>query len=107
MATKTSGEIEKEFIDNLRDSTGKGLGDWMTQVAASGITKRNDRLLAVPLLLHQDRPPYELADMPSAELKDIEDFFVAYQAADCKETKILGRFERSDAERLVREAFLP
>jgi len=83
------------------------LGAIGVEETSEGITKRNDRLLAVPLLLHQDRPPYELADMPSAELKDIEDFFVAYQAADGKETKILGRFERSDAERLVREAFLP
>ena len=81
------------------------LGAIGVEETSEGITKRNDRLLAVPLLLHQDRPPYELADMPSAELKDIEDFFVAYQAADGKETKILGRFERSDAERLVREAF--
>ena len=27
-----------------------------------------------PLLLHQDRPPYASRDIPSAELKDIEDF---------------------------------
>ena len=44
----------------------------------------------MPLLLHQDRPPYELSDMPPAELKDIEDFLVAYQAADGKEAKIVG-----------------
>lgn len=42
MATKTSGEIEKEFIDNLKASTGKALGDWMKHVSASGISKRND-----------------------------------------------------------------
>lgn len=42
MAAKTSGEIEKEFIDNLKNSTGKNLGEWMKQVAASGVTKRND-----------------------------------------------------------------
>lgn len=42
MATKTSGELEKEFIDNLKGSTGKSLSEWMKLVAASGITKRND-----------------------------------------------------------------
>ena len=42
MATKTSGEIEKEFIDNLKNSTGKTLTDWMQQISASGINKRND-----------------------------------------------------------------
>ena len=42
MATKTSGEIEKDLIDNLKNSTGKPLGDWMKLVAASGATKRNE-----------------------------------------------------------------
>lgn len=42
MATKTSGEIEREFIDNLKDSTGKPLNEWMKLVGASGVTKRND-----------------------------------------------------------------
>ena len=42
MATKTSGEIEQEFIDNLKTSTGKSLADWMKLTKASGITKRND-----------------------------------------------------------------
>lgn len=42
MATKTSGEIEKEFIDNLKTSTGKSVPEWMKQLSSSGITKRND-----------------------------------------------------------------
>ncbi|MEO8434467.1 MAG: DUF5655 domain-containing protein [Pyrinomonadaceae bacterium] len=42
MATKTSGEIEKEFIDNLEKSTGTSLSEWMKVIAASGVTKRND-----------------------------------------------------------------
>ena len=68
---------------------------------------RNDRLLAVPLLLHQDRPPHELSDVPHAELQDIEDFLVAYQAADGKDTKTVGRLDKSEAERVVREAAKP
>jgi hypothetical protein len=42
MATKTSGEIEQEFIDNLKTQSGKSLPEWMKHVGASGITKRND-----------------------------------------------------------------
>jgi predicted transport protein len=42
VATKTSGEIEKEFIVNLKHSMGKALSEWMKPIAASGVTKRND-----------------------------------------------------------------
>lgn len=42
MATKTSGEIEKEFIDGLKDSTGQDLSSWLNEIKASGIEKRND-----------------------------------------------------------------
>lgn len=42
MATKTSGEIEKEFIDALKDSTGKDLGVWMTEIGGFRSQKRND-----------------------------------------------------------------
>jgi hypothetical protein len=42
VGTKTSGEIEREFIDNLKQSTGKNLSEWMKQLATSGIAKRND-----------------------------------------------------------------
>lgn len=42
MATKTSGEIEKEFIDNLKTTTGKDLAAWLTEIKVCGISKRND-----------------------------------------------------------------
>jgi hypothetical protein len=42
VATKTSGEIEKEFIDNLKAQSGKSVPEWMKQLSSSGITKRND-----------------------------------------------------------------
>lgn len=44
MATKTSGEIEKEFIDNLKKSTGKDLTDWLSEIKSSNLEKRNDIL---------------------------------------------------------------
>ena len=42
MSTKTSGEIEKEFIDNLKASTKKNLDGWLAEIRRLGITKRND-----------------------------------------------------------------
>jgi predicted transport protein len=41
---KTSGEIEKEFIETAKDKTGKSLQDWLKLVKSSGIEKRNDIL---------------------------------------------------------------
>lgn len=41
---KTSGEIEKEFIDTAKTQTGKSLKDWLRLVKSSGIEKRNDIL---------------------------------------------------------------
>lgn len=40
--TKTSGEIEKEFIEGLAGITGKDLQTWMGAIKQSGIEKRND-----------------------------------------------------------------
>ena len=42
MTAKTSGEIEKEFIDNLKASTKKDLNSWLAEIKSLGITKRND-----------------------------------------------------------------
>ena len=39
---KTSGELEKEFIDTAKDKTGKSLEQWLALVKTSGIDKRND-----------------------------------------------------------------
>ncbi len=47
MTTKTSGEIEKEFIDNLKASTKKDLNAWLAEIRKLGITKRNDIINAL------------------------------------------------------------
>ncbi len=39
---KTSGELENEFIDTAKSSTGKSLDEWLSLVKSSGIEKRND-----------------------------------------------------------------
>lgn len=41
---KTSGELEKEFIDTAKERTGKSLEEWLRVVRAAGIEKRNDIL---------------------------------------------------------------
>lgn len=41
---KTSGELEKEFIDTAKEKTGKSLQEWLKSVKTSGIEKRNDIL---------------------------------------------------------------
>lgn len=80
------------------------LGGIAMEQLSEGNLQRNDRLLAVPLLLHQDRPPYEVSDLPPAELKDIEDFLIGYQAGDGKEAKVVDRLDKSEAERIVTES---
>ena len=47
MTTKTSGEIEKEFIDNLKTSTRKSLNDWLAEIDSLGTKKRNDIIAAL------------------------------------------------------------
>lgn len=42
MAAKTSGEIEQEFIDHLKTSTGKDLKAWLSEIAAFEPQKRGD-----------------------------------------------------------------
>ncbi len=82
------------------------IGAIAMEEVSGGETLRNDRLLAVPMLNHQDRPPDALSELPSAALRDLERFLVAYQAADGTEAKVVARLDRSAAEALVRKAGL-
>ncbi len=47
MTAKTSGEIEREFIDNLKTSTKKDLNGWLAEIRNLGISKRNDIINAL------------------------------------------------------------
>jgi hypothetical protein len=100
VATKTSGEIEKEFIDNLKNSTGKTLTDWMKQISGSGINKRNDIIkwlkekngfghmnasLLTGMYLNNGKPVYgsteDLLDnqfAKAAEMKPLYEAFTAF-----------------------------
>ena len=99
MATKTSGEIEKEFIDNLKDSTGRTLGEWMKHVGASSISKRNDIIrwlkekngfghmnasLLAGIYLNNGKPVYgstdDLLDNQFARAADMKPLYEAFNA---------------------------
>ncbi len=41
---KTSQEIETEFIEGIKKQTGKSLGDWMSHLKTTGLSKRNELL---------------------------------------------------------------
>lgn len=69
-----------------------------------GETRRNDRLLAVPILRHQDRPPLTISDLPHPELKDLGDFLVVYQRADGKSVRIIRHLDEAEADAVVDEA---
>lgn len=36
------GEKERDFIDGLKENTGRDLSEWMQAIAAAGLTQRND-----------------------------------------------------------------
>lgn len=100
MATKTSREIEQELIDNLSNSTGRELKEWMAHIAASGVTKRNEivkRLkekngfghmnasLLAGIYLNGGRPVYGSADnlldnqfAKAAEMRPLYESFTAF-----------------------------
>lgn len=99
VATKTSGEIEKEFIDNLKGSTGKTLAEWMKQVGGSGISKRNDIIkwlkekngfghmnasLLTGIYLNNGKPVYgstdDLLDNQFAKAADMKPLYEAFTA---------------------------
>ena len=69
-----------------------------------GGTIRNDRLLAVPLLMQQDRPQVDLSDVPEQERENIESFSPPIRPRMGKWSLIGDRLAKEDAGALVREA---
>jgi uncharacterized protein DUF5655/uncharacterized protein DUF4287 len=99
MAAKTSGEIEQEFMDRLKSSTGKALSEWMKQIATEGQTKRNDIIkwlkekhgyghmnatLLAGIYLNNGKPVYgsttELLDNQFAKAQDMRPVFESFTA---------------------------
>jgi hypothetical protein len=113
VAMKTSGEIEKEFIDNLKQSTGKTLAEWMKQVSGSGISKRNDMInwlkekngfghmnasLLTGIYLNNGKPAYgSTADLldnqfaKSSDMKPLYEAFTAFAQKHFSNSKVLPK----------------
>jgi inorganic pyrophosphatase len=67
-------------------------------------TVRNDRLLVVPDIEHEDRPIADIKELDEEQLKDIETFFVASGQRDGKSVRIVGRSGPADAMKLLEVA---
>ncbi len=97
MAQKTSGEIEKEFIDGLKSSTGKDLNNWLAEIKSCGIEKRNDLIkwlktdhgfghmnagLLIGIYLNGGKPVYgsteELLDNQLAKVEEMRPLYEAF-----------------------------
>jgi inorganic pyrophosphatase len=63
---------------------------------------RNDRILAVPDVDHEDRPIVDIDDLEDEQLKDIETFFIASGERDGKKLKIVGRSGAAAAMKLLK-----
>jgi inorganic pyrophosphatase len=80
------------------------LGVIKLQQKKGGRLVRNDRVLAVPVLEHQDRPPLAMSDLPGDEVEGLVRFFAAYQEAEGVEVNPLGQGGADEAETLVSAA---
>ncbi len=96
MAQKTSGEIEKEFIEGLKTSTGKDLKSWLTEIKSCGIEKRNDIIkwlktehgfghmnagLLIGIYLNGGKPVYgSTEDLLDNQLAKVEEMRPLYEA---------------------------
>ena len=113
MATKTSGEIEKEFIDNLKTQSGKSLTEWIEYVRASGLTKRNDIIkwlkekngfghmnasLLAGIYLNNGKPVYGSTDdlldnqfAKAAEMRPLYESFTAFAKKHFPNSSVLPK----------------
>jgi inorganic pyrophosphatase len=66
-----------------------------------GKMKRNDRLLAVPVLPREYDAPRSIRDLNKNLLTDIREFFASYQRLMGKEFKVLGVLGAKEAKKLV------
>lgn len=110
---KTSGEIEKEFIDELKATTGSDLTKWLKEIEKSGIEKRNDVIkwlkdekkfghmnasLLAGIYFNNGKPVYgnetELLDNQFAKCPEMRQLFTTiseYILKNFPETKIIPK----------------
>jgi inorganic pyrophosphatase len=82
--------------------TSRIIGGWK----AKGKEKRNDRLLAVPVLPRDYGTPKSIHDLTSELLNDIQEFFTSYQRLMGKEFKILSMLGPREATKLIQTSLI-
>jgi len=98
MAQKTSGEFEKEFIDGLKQNTGKDLSAWLAEVGGFASKKRND-------ILNRLKTEYSFGHMNASLLTGI--FLNDGKPVYGSTTELLNnRFAKAEAMRPLYEALL-
>lgn len=98
MAQKTSGEIEKEFIEGLKDSTDKDLSNWLNEIKAFGSQKRND-------IIHLLKTEYGFGHMNASLLAGIHANGGKPVYGDTSEL-LENQFAKAEAMRSLYEAFI-
>lgn len=71
------------------------------QTEKNGDTERNDRLVAIPCKTRTFANIRSISDLDKHELKEIEQFFVTYNAQDGKKFELLGLHGPRRAQRLA------
>lgn len=98
MTTKTSGEIEKEFIDNLKASTNRNLAGWLSEIDSLGTRKRND-------IINSLKKDYGFGHMNASMLAGI--YLNAGKPVYASTEDLLeNQFAKAEAMRPVYESFI-
>jgi len=80
------------------------IGGLKAKQSEKGKMKRNDRLLAIPILPQEYSPPRDIRDLDETLLYQIKEFFITYQRLMKEKFKVLGVLGPKKAKKLVRES---
>jgi inorganic pyrophosphatase len=80
------------------------IGGLKAQQSEEGKMKRNDRLLAAPVLPQEYGAPRSVRDLDKRLLSEIEAFFATYQELRGKKFKVLGVLGPKEAKSLVQKS---
>jgi inorganic pyrophosphatase len=80
------------------------IGGLKARQSAEGKMKRNDRLLAVPVMPQEYSPPRSIRDLDKHLLSEIEEFFITYQRLMGKKVKMMGVLGPREAKTLVQKS---
>lgn len=79
------------------------IGAIKAKQTSDGETVRNDRILVVPALTIEKNGQVELGDFSKTKIKELENFFMYYNAAEKKEFKPLGFLNAKETWKMIKE----